>query len=72
MRKRQMLHSFHSFRVGRRAADVPFGAGRVGADDQEIVAGFEFAVAGSGGQEGYVAGADGDLMASFAAQDEAC
>jgi len=49
--------------VGGGAADVPGFAGWVGADDEEVGRGGEAAVAGAGGEDGDVAGADDDLAA---------
>ena len=49
--------------VGGGAADVPGLVGWVGADDEEVGRGGEAAVAGAGGEDGDVAGADDDLAA---------
>ena len=44
--------------------------GRVGADNQEIVTGFKVAVTGSGGEDGYISGLDGDLAPVFSAKHQ--
>lgn len=53
---------------GSFAADIPMLIGRVGSDDEEIGAGFQVTVTGSGGENGYVSGVNRDFVAVFAAE----
>src|ERR1700738_3542407 len=69
--KGYVLHTIKGSSIGRRAADIPMFARWVGPDDEEVGAGLEFAVSGTGGQDCHVAGLDDEFVAALAAQDEA-
>ena len=68
--KDDVAHAFQRCGVGRLAADVPGFAFGIGADDQEVRAGGDAAVAGAGRQDQHIAGADGYGPAALAPEDQ--
>lgn len=69
--KRQVFHSFHGCGVRCGAADVPPLTWWIRTNDQEIGAGFDSTVPGSGGQDGDISGPDGNLAAVLSAKHNA-
>lgn len=67
-----MAHALDGGGVGGGAEEVPLLAEGVGAADEEVRGGGDAAVSGAAGEDGDVAGADGDFTAAreFAAEDE--